>query len=142
MGNGIVSVLLAFIYLMLRITFRVETVSPLSENTVLVTQLLLSNLLSAACIPVFKALRNASAPGPEFDYSFHFLVLLFPSIHLTAIYIASLQANCSLEPKNEFEQQIKSPNQETGRASNSMFRPPTRDQPWEKKYPFLIPRTV
>ncbi len=129
-------------FLMLRITFRVEVVSPLSENTVLVTQLLFSNLLSAACILIFKALRNASATGPEFDYSFHFLVLLFPAFHLTAIYVASLQANCSLEPKNEFEQQIKSSNQEVGRASNSMLRPPTRDLPWEKKYPFLLPRTV
>ncbi len=130
LGIGFVSVLLAFSILMLRITFRVETVSPLSENTVLVTQLLLSNLLSAACIPVFKALRKASAPGPEFGYSFHFLVLLFPAFHLTAIYVASLK------------QQIKSPNQETSRASNSMLRPLTRDQPWQKKYPFLIPRTV
>jgi hypothetical protein len=128
---------------MLRITFRVEAVSPLSENTVLITQLLFSNLLSAVCILVFKALRNASAPGPEFDYSFHFLAVLFPAFHLSAIYIASLQANCSLEPKNEFEQRNKLSNQETGRASNSMLRqPPTRDLPWEKKYPFLLPRTV
>jgi hypothetical protein len=124
---------------------RVEVVSPMSENTVVVTQLLFSNLLTAVCIPAFKALRNASANGPEFAYSFQFLVFLCPAFHLAAVYIASIREKYSPEEKigitwKESEQPIMS---EVDRVTYSARRqPPSRDLPWDKKYPFLIPRTV
>lgn len=125
-------------------TFRVKIVPPISENTVVVTQLLISNLLTAVCIPVFEALRNASANGPEFAYSFQFLVFLCPALHLAAVYIASIREKYSPEEKNgntwkESEQPIRS---EVDRVSYSARRQPSRDLPWDKKYPFLIPRTV
>ena len=129
--------------LILPIFTRVEAISPLSENTVTVIQLLSSNLFSAACIPVFKAMRYASGTAPRFTYSFHFLVFLCPTIHLTAIYIASFQAKHS--PREEEEQK----NEFTRTRSEQMKKSPIprrpqqrlRDQPWRKKYPFLVPRT-
>ena len=64
--------------------YRVEVVYPLSENTVLVIQQLFSNLLSAAFIPVFKALRNvgttrklgAMAEVPQYTFSFYMLIII------------------------------------------------------------------
>lgn len=62
----------------------VEVVYPLSENTVLVIQQLFSNLLSAAFIPVFKAMRTVGTvhkiPGmdkvPEYTFSFYMLIII------------------------------------------------------------------
>ncbi|KAL7499858.1 hypothetical protein ACHAWT_007878 [Skeletonema menzelii] len=62
----------------------VEVVYPLSENTVLVIQQLFSNLLSAAFIPVFKALRhvgtvhngNEMFEVPQFTFSFYMLIII------------------------------------------------------------------
>lgn len=69
-------------------------VYPLSENTVLVIQQLFSNLLSAAFIPVFKALRDVGtgrglddealdalrADGmrevPQYTFSFYMLIVI------------------------------------------------------------------
>lgn len=66
---------------------RVEVVYPLSENTVLVIQQLFSNLLSAAFIPVFKALRDVGtahdasiiknmAELPQYTFSFYLLIII------------------------------------------------------------------
>lgn len=63
----------------------VETVYPLSENTVLVIQQLFSNLFSAFFIPCFKAFKNYGlnpvgdkdqAVQPEFTFSFYVLIVL------------------------------------------------------------------
>eukprot|EP00573_Skeletonema_grethae_P000868 CAMPEP_0201687840 /NCGR_PEP_ID=MMETSP0578-20130828/1715_1 /ASSEMBLY_ACC=CAM_ASM_000663 /TAXON_ID=267565 /ORGANISM="Skeletonema grethea, Strain CCMP 1804" /LENGTH=775 /DNA_ID=CAMNT_0048172019 /DNA_START=188 /DNA_END=2516 /DNA_ORIENTATION=- len=62
----------------------VEVVYPLSENTVLVIQQLFSNLLSAAFIPVFKALKdvgtvhdkNEMFEVPVFTFSFYMLIII------------------------------------------------------------------
>jgi len=63
----------------------VEVVYPLSENTVLVIQQLFSNLLSAAFIPVFKALKNVGTHQPDekemfevpvFTFSFYMLIII------------------------------------------------------------------
>ena len=62
----------------------VEVVYPLSENTVLVIQQLFSNLLSAAFIPVFKALRKVGTVRtfggmdtvPEYTFSFYMLIII------------------------------------------------------------------
>mmetsp|Transcript_19947 Transcript_19947/g.41986 ORF Transcript_19947/g.41986 Transcript_19947/m.41986 type:complete len:843 (+) Transcript_19947:263-2791(+) len=65
----------------------VEVVYPLSENTVLVIQQLFSNLLSAAFIPVFKALRDVGTQRdaseiksmfevPQYTFSFYMLIII------------------------------------------------------------------
>ena len=63
----------------------VEVVYPLSENTVLVIQQLFSNLLSAAFIPVFKALKDVGTVEPaekemfevpQFTFSFYMLIII------------------------------------------------------------------
>lgn len=65
----------------------VEVVYPLSENTVLVIQQLFSNLLSAAFIPIFKALRNVGTATdesviksmfevPQYTFSFYMLIII------------------------------------------------------------------
>lgn len=60
----------------------VEVVYPLSENTVLVIQQLFSNLLSAAFIPCFKAMRDIGTQDgstilkPQFTFSFYLLIVL------------------------------------------------------------------
>jgi len=63
----------------------VDVVYPLSENTVLVIQQLFSNLLSAAFIPCFKAMKDfgaVTAPEegtserPQYTFSFYLLIVL------------------------------------------------------------------
>jgi MFS family permease len=62
----------------------VDVVYPLSENTVLVIQQLFSNLLSAAFIPCFKAMRDIGAATiedgatvrPQYTFSFYLLIVL------------------------------------------------------------------
>jgi hypothetical protein len=62
----------------------VDVVYPLSENTVLVIQQLFSNLLSAAFIPCFKAMRNigegslrdGSTERPAYTFSFYLLIVV------------------------------------------------------------------
>lgn len=60
---------------------------PLSENTVLVIQQLFSNLLSAAFIPIFKALRDVGTARdaseiksmvevPQYTFSFYMLIII------------------------------------------------------------------
>ena len=62
----------------------VDVVYPLSENTVLVIQQLFSNLLSAAFIPCFKAMKDfgagstleGGAERPQYTFSFYLLIVL------------------------------------------------------------------
>lgn len=63
----------------------VDVVYPLSENTVLVIQQLFSNLLSAAFIPCFKAMRDFGSvealeegvvERPQYTFSFYLLIVL------------------------------------------------------------------
>jgi len=63
----------------------VDVVYPLSENTVLVIQQLFSNLLSAAFIPCFKAMKDigqeapsdsSSGERPQYTFSFYLLIVL------------------------------------------------------------------
>jgi hypothetical protein len=62
----------------------VDVVYPLSENTVLVIQQLFSNLLSAAFIPCFKAMKDIGAVAiedgvterPQYTFSFYLLIVL------------------------------------------------------------------
>ena len=62
----------------------VDVAYPLSENTVLVIQQLFSNLLSAAFIPVFKALKDFGRhpedaemlERPEYTFSFYLLIVI------------------------------------------------------------------
>jgi MFS family permease len=62
----------------------VDVVYPLSENTVLVIQQLFSNLLSAAFIPCFKAMKNlgegslhdGTTERPAYTFSFYLLIVV------------------------------------------------------------------
>lgn len=62
----------------------VDVVYPLSENTVLVIQQLFSNLLSAAFIPCFKAMKNlgegslhdGTTERPSYTFSFYLLIVV------------------------------------------------------------------
>jgi MFS family permease len=62
----------------------VDVVYPLSENTVLVIQQLFSNLLSAAFIPCFKAMKDVgegtlydrTTERPSYTFSFYLLIVL------------------------------------------------------------------
>ena len=119
-----------------------EFVSPLSESTVLVIQQLFSNMLTAACIPLFKALRNASVSAPDFTFSFYLLVLM---IALSTICFASFYADYSRweEERKRESTRIRAPNNHDYGviSSHPLPRPPIRrDQPRKKQYPYLIPR--
>ena len=72
-----------------------EVVYPLSKNTVLAVQQIFSNLLSAAFVPVFKALRNVGtgrglnvdelsrAEGkevPQYTFSFYMLIIIHTAV--------------------------------------------------------------
>lgn len=139
---------------------RVDVADTLSENTVWVIQQFFSNLLSAACIPVFKALRDASAlrlpmfktlsealdSAPDFTYSFYLLVMIHA---LATIYFASFSAQYLRHEDREEEERRKKGNEQTppldrefgGAIIYPKPKPPLRkDQPWKKKYPFLIPQ--
>lgn len=63
----------------------VDVVYPLSENTVLVVQQLVSNLSSAIFIPFFQVAKNYATQGDDFvrpAYTFSFVVLM--AIHVVA----------------------------------------------------------
>ena len=80
----------------------VEVVYPLSENTVLVIQQLFSNLLSAAFIPVFKALKDIQtnvhvgkdgglmAEVPQYTFSFYLLIVIHAS---ATVYFATFNGS-------------------------------------------------
>mmetsp|Transcript_32146 Transcript_32146/g.68011 ORF Transcript_32146/g.68011 Transcript_32146/m.68011 type:complete len:1341 (-) Transcript_32146:252-4274(-) len=126
----------------------VEVVHPLSENIVFTNQQLFSNFLTAACIPLFKALRDISISLP-FTYSLHLLLIMHA---LSTIYVATFDAEnlrnkVEEREKKKLREQTKTPDQE---ISGSLLlpkpkrkqqpKPPIhRDKSWGKKYPFLIP---
>jgi len=122
----------------------VEVALPLSKNTVLVIQQLFSNLLSAAFIPVFKALRDFSVSAPEFTYSFYFLILIqaLATIYFASFYTQHLRHEEEETKKKKRREQA----QKLGHEVESTLHPKSksssrRDQPWKKKYPFLIPQS-
>eukprot|EP00579_Thalassiosira_antarctica_P001250 CAMPEP_0201869308 /NCGR_PEP_ID=MMETSP0902-20130614/2867_1 /ASSEMBLY_ACC=CAM_ASM_000551 /TAXON_ID=420261 /ORGANISM="Thalassiosira antarctica, Strain CCMP982" /LENGTH=869 /DNA_ID=CAMNT_0048394793 /DNA_START=81 /DNA_END=2690 /DNA_ORIENTATION=- len=96
----------------------VEVVYPLSENTVLVIQQLFSNLLSAAFIPIFKALRNVGTASdesetkgmfevPQYTFSFYMLIIIHA---LSTCYFATfngtyLRHEAELEKKAKKEEE-------------------------------------
>lgn len=96
----------------------VEVVYPLSENTVLVIQQLFSNLLSAAFIPVFKALRDVGTDRdeseiksmfevPQYTFSFYMLIIIHA---VSTCYFATfngkyLRYEAELDKKEKKEQE-------------------------------------
>lgn len=60
----------------------IHSAYPLSENTVLVTMQLFSNLLSALFIPFFQSVRNFGLEGedgferPQYTFSFYLLIVV------------------------------------------------------------------
>ena len=103
--------------------FSVEVAYPLSENTVIIILQLFSNLLSAACIPAFRVLRDISwmdmlgdissiesaievlrkfsASMPDFTYSFYLLVLIYA---MATLYFATFDIQ---HLRNEVEEREK-----------------------------------
>ena len=128
---------------------RMEVVRPISRDTICVLQQLFSNLLSAACIPLFRVLKSILASTPEYTYSFYLLVLIHA---LSAALFASFDAQ-SLHRKEENEEEERMMKKREQTKSPGVIgtisypkpkpRPPAKgaqkDQPWKKKYPFLIP---
>ena len=116
-----------FSHVLIHTMSRVEVVYPLSENTVLVIQQLFSNLLSAAFIPVFKALRDVGtgrgfddatlevmkADGmkevPQYTFSFYMLIIIHA---VSTCYFATfngtyLRYEAELEKKAQKEEKAK-----------------------------------
>ena len=152
------------------VSSRAEVAHPHSENTVSIVQQSISDLLSAACIPAFRVLRDyfvsdtTEAP-PEFTFSFYLLVLI---ITLAAVHFASLGSQSSYHRREEEEEHgkkggrgggwqpqthhhhLRNPSADykaTGAGADATYLQPKprpasfpRDQPWKKKYPFLIPQ--
>jgi hypothetical protein len=95
----------------------VDVVYPLSENTVLVIQQLFSNLLSAAFIPCFKAMKDFGAVSlsdgaterPAYTFSFYLLIV----VHACAtVFFATfngryLRYEHELEKQNQEERRKK-----------------------------------
>ena len=93
----------------------VEVVYPLSENTVLVIQQLFSNFLSAAFIPVFKALKDVQTNDivgkagelmgevPQYTFSFYLLIVIHAS---ATIYFATFNGTY-LRYEAELEKKAK-----------------------------------
>ena len=101
----------------------VDVAFPLSENTVLVIQQLFSNLLSAAFIPVFKALkdfgRNADEDEmlerPEYTFSFYLLIV----IHAAAtVFFATFNGRYL-----RYEQELQKKADEEREANEAAFHP-------------------
>ena len=85
----------------------VNRVYPLSENTVLVVQQLLSNLTSAIFIPFFHGARNFALEGADFErpqYTFSFWVLMATHI-LATIFFSTFRGSYK---RYEHEQRRKS----------------------------------
>ena len=91
---------------------------PLSENTVLVIQQLFSNLLSAAFIPVFKALRNVGTEQdeseiksmfevPQYTFSFYMLIIIhaFSTCYFATFNGKYLRHEAELEKKAKKEEE-------------------------------------
>ena len=116
--------------------FRVEVVSPLTENTVLSIQQLFSNLMSAVCIIAFNSLKKKSTP--EFTHSFYLLIL----IHLLAsLYFASFKDKC-LSRKEDAHRKKKKQTREGSKLPRPRInkeRPRPALEEWKQKYPFLLP---
>lgn len=96
----------------------VEVVYPLSENTVLVIQQLFSNLLSAAFIPVFKAMRNVGTATdeseikgmfevPQYTFSFYMLIIIhaFSTCYFASFNGTYLRHEAELDKKAKKEEE-------------------------------------
>mmetsp|Transcript_5347 Transcript_5347/g.11737 ORF Transcript_5347/g.11737 Transcript_5347/m.11737 type:complete len:840 (+) Transcript_5347:52-2571(+) len=96
----------------------VEVVYPLSENTVLVIQQLFSNLLSAAFIPIFKALKDVGTSRdesetksmfevPQFTFSFYLLIIIhaFSTCYFATFNGSYLRYEAELDKKAKKEEE-------------------------------------
>ena len=69
------------------------SVYPLSENTVLVIQLMFSNLLSASFIPFFRYVRNVGIDDgePQYIFSLYLLVIVLAAAAIFFLLGAGLE---------------------------------------------------
>lgn len=100
----------------------VDVVYPLSENTVLVIQQLFSNVLSAAFIPCFKAMKDIGTGGieaggterPQYTFSFYLLIVLHAA---ATVFFATFNGRYL-----RYEHELDKKAQEEQRKKNSAAR--------------------
>ena len=96
----------------------VEVVYPLSENTVLVVQQLVSNLASAIFIPFFQGAKDFAKEGDGFErppYTFSFIVLM--AMHVVAtLFFATFNGSYK---RFEHEQRKKKEHSLSNKGSSS-----------------------
>ncbi len=94
-----------------------NSVYPLSENTVLVVQQLVSNLTSAIFIPFFQQAKNFAKNGEDFErpeYTYSFFVLM--AIHAIAtVFVATFNGSYK---RFEHEQRRKRTGTEESNVKN------------------------
>jgi len=113
----------------------VDVVYPLSENTVLVIQQLFSNLLSAAFIPCFKAMKDfgsgaaweGATERPSYTFSFYLLIVLHAA---ATVFFATFNGRY-LRYEHEQEKQAAEERRKQAEASRA-FHPIAPDQPSEQ----------
>ena len=104
----------------------VDVVYPLSENTVLVIQQLFSNLLSAAFIPCFKAMKDFGAVStyegqverPQYTFSFYLLIVLHAA---ATVFFATFNGRY-LRHEHELEKEAAGKKRRQGEASRAFHR--------------------
>lgn len=110
----------------------VDVVYPLSENTVLVIQQLFSNLLSAAFIPFFKAMRDTgivavedgATERPEYTFSFYMLIILHAA---ATVFFATFNGRY-LRYEHELEKKAKEERRRLKAQANRAYFRMTQDQ--------------
>ena len=127
--------------------FRVEVVSTLSRNTVLVIQQLFSNILTAACILLFKGMGGVSTP--DYIYSFYFLIsvnacstIYFTTFH--SKYLSRKEEEVKKKNNTGVFQPLHPPVSAARypKPKRTIHREDSPIQEWRKAYPFLVPKRV
>lgn len=123
----------------------VDVVYPLSENTVLVIQQLFSNLLSAAFIPCFKAMRDigivavedGATERPEYTFSFYLLIVLHAA---ATVFFATFNGRY-LRYEHELEKKAKEERRKRKAEGNKALFRVTQDTGSGEHSP-LIPSAI
>lgn len=122
----------------------VDVAYPLSENTVLVIQQLFSNLLSAAFIPCFKAMKDfgkgatlneMATERPSYTFSFYLLIVLHGA---ATVFFATFNGRY-LRYEHELEKKAVEENRKQAEASRAFhsFAPDQQYQASNEQVPLL-----
>lgn len=115
---------------------RVALVCPLSENSVLVNQQILSSLLSAIGIPAFKSLRETV--GTAYAIFMLDFIHVLAAIYFGRFYLMHFRQGGE-ERGSTHKQGYNTPDPELGPHLHCPEPPIQRSQLVGKKYPFLVP---